>query len=326
MLDRQQIERIGLEEALRRMPAAAVVAEAPSGKIILINERARRMLERNAGWSGLPEPEGIGDFGDLKMFRPDGRPVEMEEWPLVRSIRSGEKVRDEEQSYLLADGSRLTIRSDSSPIHDDEGRIVAGILIVRDVTERKRSEEDMRASEERFSATFEQAAVGIAHNAPDGTWLRVNRKLHEILGYSREELLEKTFQDVTHPDDLANTVEQDGSTVWGNLTVSLAREASGEPDYFIAVIEDITERKRAEEELKGSHRRIEDILESITDESFAVDREWRYTYINERALDRVRTLKGEELTREDLLGRIAWEAVPEVVGTVFYEKYQEAVR
>src|SRR5919107_1684086 len=271
----------------------------------------------------------------------------MEEWPLVRSIRSGEEVRDEEQSYLLADGSRITTRSDSSPIHDDEGRIVAGVLIVRDVTELKRSEEDMRASEERFRATFEQAAVGIAHNAPDGTWLRVNRKLCEILGYSREELLEKTFQDVTHPDDLATTVEQDrrllagaigsfsmekryikkdGSTVWGNLTVSLAREASGEPVYFIAVIEDITERKRAEEELKGSHRRIEDILESITDESFAVDRAWRYTYINERALDRVRMLKGAELTREDLLGRIAWEAVPEVVNTVFYEKFQEAVR
>jgi PAS domain S-box-containing protein len=73
-------------------------------------------------------------------------------------------------------------------------------------------------------------------------------------------------------------------------------------------------------------QRTEDILESITDEFFAVDREWRYTYINERALDRVRTLKGEELAREDLLGRIAWEMVPEVVGTVFYEKYQEAVR
>src|SRR5918993_2834091 len=198
MLDRQQIERIGLEEALRRMPAAAVVAEAPSGKIILINERARRMLERNAGWSGLPEPEGTGDFGDLKMFRPDGRPVEMEEWPLVRSIRSGEEVRDEEQSYLLADGSRLTIRSDSSPIHDDEGRIVAGILIVRDVTERK-------------------------------------------------------------------------------------REAS---------------------------RRIEDILESVTDAFYALDHEWRLTYLNERALRFASQLAGEEFTLDDLIGRTLWETLP----------------
>src|SRR5918995_297705 len=214
MLDRQQIERIGLEEALRRMPAAAVVAEAPSGKIILINERARRMLERNAGWSGLPESEGIGDFGDLKMFRPDGRPVEMEEWPLVRSIRSGEEVRDEEQSYLLADGSRITIRSDSSPIHDDEGRIVAGILIVRDVTERK-------------------------------------------------------------------------------------REAS---------------------------RRIEDILESVTDAFYALDHEWRLTYLNERALRFASQLAGEEFTLDDLIGRTLWETLPVVVGTSIEDEYRRAVR
>ena len=121
-------------------------------------------------------------------------------------------------------------------------------------------------------------------------------------------------------------LRKDDSILWVNLTVFLARDASGEPDYLIVIFEDITERKRAEEELKGSHRRIEDILESITDEFFAVDREWRYTYINERALDRVRTLKGEELTRKDLLGEDPWEAVPEVVGTEFYEKYQEAVR
>jgi PAS domain S-box-containing protein len=70
----------------------------------------------------------------------------------------------------------------------------------------------------------------------------------------------------------------------------------------------------------------QNILESITDEFFAVDREWRFTYFNERALNRVRELNGEELTRKDVLGRTAWEVVPEVVGTLFYEKYHEAVR
>jgi PAS domain S-box-containing protein len=347
MLDRQQIERIGLEEALRRMPAAAIVAEAPSGKIILINERARRMLERNAGWSGLPEPEGIEDFGDLKMFRPDGRPVEMEEWPLVRSIRSGEEVRDEEQSYLLADGSRITIRSDSSPIHDDEGRIVAGVLIVRDVTERKRSEEDMRASEERFRATFEQSAVGMSHTAPDGTLLRINRRLCEMLGYTQEDLLGTKIQSRTHPDDLEKDLDQtrrliageietysmekrllrkDDSVLWINLTVSLARDASGEPDYLIAVCEDVDKRKRDQQALAEADRREREILESITDALYVLDSGWRFTYLNERALRHLQRLKGDEgLTRENLLGKNIWEEFPAAVGSEGYRKFHEAM-
>ncbi len=138
-------------------------------------------------------------------------------------------------------------------------------------SERKRAQEALRESEERFRATFEQAAVGISHNSLDGRWLRVNQRLCEIVGYSREELLEKTFQDITHPDDLDADLEKinqllagkivtysiekrylkkDGSIVWINLTVSLVREPSGEAKYFIAVIEDITERKRAEEALQ----------------------------------------------------------------------------
>ena len=334
LFDPQRIQRIGVEEALGRMPVAAFVAEAPSGKLIFISERARRMLERNAGWSGLPEPEGIGDFGDLKMFRPDGRPVEMEEWPLVRSIRSGEEVRDEELSYLLADGSRLTIRSDSSPIHDDEGRIVAGVLIVRDVTERKRSEEDMRASEERFRATFEQSAVGMSHTAPDGTLLRINRRLCEMLGYTQEDLLGTKIQSRTHPDDLDKDLDQvgrliageigtysmekrlfrkDDSVLWINLTVSLARDASGEPDYLVAVCEDVDERKR-------------EILESITDALYVLDRGWRFTYINEHALRHLQRLKGDEgLTREDLLGKNIWEEFPAAIGSEGYRKYHEAM-
>jgi PAS domain S-box-containing protein len=76
-----------------------------------------------------------------------------------------------------------------------------------------------------------------------------------------------------------------------------------------------------------SERRIEDILESITDEFFAVESEWRFTYINERALRSIQKLKGDqELTREEVLGKNQWEVVPEVVGSVFYQKYHEAMR
>ena len=128
---------------------------------------------------------------------------------------------------------------------------------------------ELRENEERLRATFEQAAVGIAHVAPDGRWLRVNRKLCDIVGYSREELLRKKFQDITYSEDLDASMEyvrqvlageipayslekrylrKDGSPIWTNLTVSIVRSASGEPAYLIAVIEDIAKRKHAEEE------------------------------------------------------------------------------
>jgi PAS domain S-box-containing protein len=137
--------------------------------------------------------------------------------------------------------------------------------------ERRRAEQALRESEERFRATFEQAAVGIAHVGLDGSWLRVNQRLCDIVGYSREELLEKTFQEITHPEDLETDlayvrqmlsseiptysrekryIRKNDALIWINLTVSLMHEPSGEPKYFISVVEDITERKRAEEELK----------------------------------------------------------------------------
>ena len=135
----------------------------------------------------------------------------------------------------------------------------------------------LEESDERFRATFEQAAVGIAHVAPDGNWLRLNQKLCDILGYTVEELTRRTFQDITHPDDLESDLAQvkqvlakelssysmekryfhkDGSIIWVNLTVSLVREVSGEPKYFISVIQDISARKQVEAKFRASEQRF----------------------------------------------------------------------
>ena len=136
------------------------------------------------------------------------------------------------------------------------------------------SEARVRESEQRFRTTFENAAVGIAHVAPGGQWLLVNKRYCEIIGYTADELAGKTFQDITHPDDIAVDLEQrqrvlsgaisnfsmekryirkDGSPIWVNLTVGSARRANGALDYFISVVEDIARRKEAEEE----RRRVE---------------------------------------------------------------------
>ena len=137
---------------------------------------------------------------------------------------------------------------------------------------------EVKENEERFRATFEQAAVGMAHVAPSGRLLRVNQKLCDIVGYSSDELLQKTLQDITHPDDLdadlgyvrqvltgiistfsmeKRYLRKDSSVVCINLTVSIVRHASRDLEYFIFVIEDITEHKQAEEERRMLEERLQ---------------------------------------------------------------------
>jgi PAS domain S-box-containing protein len=146
-----------------------------------------------------------------------------------------------------------------------------------DFIERCRRDEALRKSERRFRATFDNAAVGMAHVAPDGSLLRVNDRLCQILGWSAEELVTKTFQDITQPDDLdANLAlleralsgqrdhyemekryrRKDGSTIWAHLTAGCVRKDDGSVDYFISVVEDISERKKREEQVQLLMREI----------------------------------------------------------------------
>lgn len=129
-------------------------------------------------------------------------------------------------------------------------------------------EERARAdADRRFQATFDQAAVGIAHVAPDGQFIMVNDTFCKIAGWERKELIRRGFQGITHPEDLGEDlaamndllasrttsysmekryIRADDSVVWINLTVSLVRKATGEPDFFVSVIEDISSRRAAE--------------------------------------------------------------------------------
>ncbi|SDH99280.1 PAS domain S-box protein [Propionivibrio dicarboxylicus] len=184
---------------------------------------------------------------------------------------------------------------------------IAEIAQVRDqldaaARQREIDYQNLIASEGRFTATFEQAAVGMALVAPDGQWLRVNRKLASIVGYSPAEMLTKTFQDITHPDDLSHDqdlvagmlarefstysvekryLRKGGSQVWVNLTVALIWTAEGQPDYFISVIEEIDARKKTRDEVLATKRKLEAALASMTDAVCISDTAGKLVELNE---------------------------------------------
>jgi two-component system cell cycle sensor histidine kinase/response regulator CckA len=143
---------------------------------------------------------------------------------------------------------------------------------------------DASPREARLGRTFDLAPIGLAHVTPDGRWIDVNQTALDLLGYSREELLGNRYPDFTHPDDVAadregrarllageipqhriekRYIRKDGTVVWGLLTVSVVRTATGAPDYLIAAVEDITARKLAEEALAASERRFGHIAATV---------------------------------------------------------------
>jgi PAS domain S-box-containing protein len=263
-----------LESVFQAIQDGIVVADM-EGHVLLVNEAEARLF-------GFPSAEAmkrdIAFYQDLYEFSyPDGKPLPFEEWPINKLLK-GESIRDYELRARRRDvGQERFLSCNGEPVRDQQGKQILAVVGTRDITEQKLAEESLRASESRFRAIFENAAVGIARVAPDGRFLEVNQRLCDIVGYTREVLLTKTFGDITHPDDLeadwdqaqrllAGEIEhfsmekryyrKDGSIIWINLTESLVRKADGSPDYLIKVVEDITARKQAEEKLRDSEERL----------------------------------------------------------------------
>jgi two-component system, sensor histidine kinase and response regulator len=204
--------------------------------------------------------------------------------PLLYSVRSAAEVAN---SLAWTGGEEVVViesfhrRKDGTtfPVEVRLRRFVEGdktflVSMVRDTSERLRAEQALRESEERFRGTFDNAGVGIAHCELDGQYLRVNQKLCDILGYSRDELLGANVRATIHPtQDLTETlanidalrkgeissysvdrrmISKSGELVWGNVTVSLQTNLSGGQKHTIAVTQDISERKRLQEELRDA--------------------------------------------------------------------------
>ena len=202
------------------------------------------------------------------------------------------------------------------------------------------SEGNPGESHELYRLLAEHSTDMISKHTPEGIFTYVSPACRSLLGYGPEELVGRDPYELFHPEDLeeirrshssilekpdTDTVgyrirRKDGSYTWFETTSRTIRAPdTGEVLELIAVSRDITERKRVEEGLRESAARTEDILESITDAFVAVDREWRFTYANERALAIL------ERTREELLGKNMWEEFPQAPDLPAYQEYHRAM-
>lgn len=191
-----------------------------------------------------------------------------------------------------------------------------------------------------FLNAFQYAPNGIALVSLNGTWLKVNPSFCRMLGYKEEELLTKTFQVLTFPDDLEldldyvqkmikneidsyqvekRYIHKQGHLIWTLLSVSLVYKEDGTPKYFISQILDITAIKQAQNQIKELIDRTNDILDSITDAFFSVNNQWQFVFVNQEAEKFFRKSLAE------LQGKTVWEVFPVLVGTIFERNFQYAL-
>ena len=243
---------------------------------------------------------------------------------MIAAKLSGQRETVYDLDILAKDGRRLTVEVNSRLVL--QGDVPVGIQgIARDVTARKRAEEALRASQERFHRYFDLGLIGMGITSPTKRYLEVNDQLCEMLGYERSELLGMTWEQTTHPDDLETNlgsykrvlageadgysiekryIRKDGKVIDATISVKCVRSQDGSVDYFLALSQDITARKQAERALRESQSRLQAILDHCPSMIFLKDADGRYLQIN-RVFERTFNLSSDEV-----VGRTASEIFP----------------
>lgn len=222
-----------------------------------------------------------------------------EDFARVRAERRS--YRDVRGRFSLPDGSHTYVSIAGEPVYREDGGFRGYRGVTRNITDQVRAETALAESEARFKGALENSAIGMALVSLEGRFLNINRALGQIFGYSREELLALTFQDITHPDDLdadlqhvremldgtraTYTMEKRylhkrGHEVWAQLSVSSSHDIAGKLLYFISQIQDISARRTAEHELRASEERFRGAMQNSAIGMAILDLEGRWQKVN----------------------------------------------
>lgn len=220
-----------------------------------------------------------------------------------QAFEAGRETGEYDVDYRIIrdDGSVRWIRDRGFAVRDAEGEMVHLAGLAQDVTDQRLAAEAIRESEQRFRSAFEDTRVGMALSTPTGSFTRVNRAFCEMMGYTEQELLAMAFTAITHPDDVEMSlahaakvctgeishftiekryVRRNGAVVWSITSVAPVLDAAGRADYLVVETQDITERKRAEEQLRDSEERFRSIFELAGAGMHTAAPDGRYLQVN----------------------------------------------
>ncbi len=236
---------------------------------------------------------------------------------------------------LHAEGHSVWVREKGRGEFDNQGQLLSINGFIWDISERKAVEDALQISQRRFSSAFGTAPQGMALVSPDGRWLEVNDQLCQMLGYSREELLQRDFQQFSHPDDRRLDRQQiqdlldgrigayqlekrylnkQGRTLWALLSVSLVRDGEGRPLHFVAQIQDFSARVAAERLIREREHSLSTLLDNVLDAIITIDQRGRIETFNRAA----QQLFGYSL--EQVAGRNVRLLMPDAEGAAHDEQ------
>jgi len=233
------------------------------GLITFVNPVAQKLL----GWT---EKELIGQNAHVLYHykKMDHSPYPEHDCEMRNVMKSGQPFKSSEEVFWRKDGTFININVTSTPLFRNN-EIVGAVVVFDDITDRKKIEQALRASEKSFREVIEYAPIGMSLVSLEGRFIKVNQALCQIVGYDSDELIKLTFQEITYPEDLTIDLEylhqllddktksyqmekryirKDKTIVWVQLSVSISRDEDNTPLYFISQIEDITERKQRHEQ------------------------------------------------------------------------------
>jgi PAS domain S-box-containing protein len=278
---RIQVEEL-LREAIKRAEEEKIKTEAVIAAIgdgISIQDTKYKVLYQNQVHKNIVEGDRAGEYCYLTYAHND---QVCEGCPLTLAFRDG-KIHTVEKSALRERGM-IHVEIKGSPLKDSAGNIIAGIEVVRDITERKQMEEKLRESEERFRRIFENGPLGMIIADPDFKILKANRALCEMLGYAEADLPGRSIGEITHTEDIEKSaslskqllhgdipffqlekryIKKNGETLWVNLTAAAIRGQNGEVLYALGMVEDISRRKLAEQERERLVHDLQQALDKI---------------------------------------------------------------